>query len=164
MRALYDIGTFSDDTDQGKSYGPAPPHAICEKDIDDFITVPLSTISIYSNSILILDTYSTIIVWVGNNAMKTPGIRNILVPKILQQLHSNNKRRFPYPHIKCLYEGSRAARSLHCWLEPGHRDTYEQQVKELSQVSPSLPIQLEYFRNSFHTDDVTFNQWYLSFK
>ena len=137
--------------------------------------MPLETLSLQSENVLLLDQQTDILIWEGKSA----GDQSSLLVQAARELaleRSNN--RFPRPCVLSFKEKSSMARWLLCRLIPSHQDSKESisrtfpevihfhffflfnSPKALSQVHSMTELQFKRFCGQFlQTDDFSFDQY-----
>jgi Gelsolin repeat len=113
--------------------------------------VPPETLRLLKDSVLLLDTYDSVYVWIGRAvpAATAAAVR----AASLQQVQRMTAERFPAPRVLCVADGSSFARFVTCRLAPSHRDppvgSESSAVRQLRELLP-------------YTDDLSYREYFYS--
>jgi Gelsolin repeat len=114
-----------------------------------FEQVPPETLRLLPDSVLLLDTYDNVYVWIGR-AVPAATAAAVRVAS-LQQVQRMTAERFPAPRVLCVADGSSFARFVTCRLGPSHRDppvgSESSAVRQLRKLLP-------------YTDDLSYREYF----
>ena len=122
------------------------------------VRVPLETLALQSNSILILDHHTDILIWSG---AEMKGIEyDVVRTTCIQMVEQWCVGRYPYPNIMQFSEGDSMARFLEARLVPSHKDSEFQQLKSFPILAQLDKYQLKELREKLvWTDDYSYCEW-----
>eukprot|EP01029_Cantina_marsupialis_P018678 TRINITY_DN42_c5_g1_i3.p1 TRINITY_DN42_c5_g1~~TRINITY_DN42_c5_g1_i3.p1 ORF type:complete len:208 (-),score=67.69 TRINITY_DN42_c5_g1_i3:308-931(-) len=123
------------------------------------VSVPLETLSLFSDSILILDHCTHVYIWSGHfvKGNEFDGLRAACV----RFVHKLTHNRFPAPVIISFNENSSAARSLLCRLIPAHKDPIKSHIRSHPRLLEMKPSdQLKHAEKFMVTNDPSFLDYY----
>jgi hypothetical protein len=116
-----------------------------------FEQVPPEILRLLPDSVLLLDTYDCVYVWIGRAvpAVTAAAVRTAS----LQRVRSMTAERFPAPRVLCVADGSSFARFVMCRLAPSHRDPpVGSESSAVHQLRELLP----------YTDDLSYREYFYS--
>jgi Gelsolin repeat len=116
-----------------------------------FEQVPPETLRLLPDSVLLLDTYDSVYVWIGRavSAVTAAAVR----AASLQRVQRMTAERFPAPRVLCVADGSSLARFVTCRLAPSHRDPpVRSESSAVRQSRELLP----------YTDDLSYREYFYS--
>ena len=128
--------------------------------LDNLLLYPQlpETLSLLSDSIVLLDTYKDIFIWVGN---QRPFVENdYLYQYLYNQAVELVESRYPSPSIHLLSEYSSEAKIMSLYLIPSHHDDYLSAIPKHS-LFKYLTKEQQRFEQSKHlrTEEMSFVQY-----
>ena len=123
-----------------------------------FKEAPLSSLSLRSDCILVLDAEAQTIVWSG--AMMAGVEFDPARAQVRTEWEKITQERFPKPRIIMAMEGSSEARGLLAFVEPSHRDSPFVQLKSVPGLGSLPASELRQLRKKLpHSEGATFSDY-----
>eukprot|EP00946_MAST-07B_sp_MAST-7B-sp1_P004857 g4857.t1 len=123
-----------------------------------FKEVPLSSMSLRSDSILVLDSEAQTIIWSG--AMMAGVEFDSVRSQVRGEWEKITQQRFPKPHVIMAVQGSLEERSLLAFLEPSHNDSPFVQLKSVPGLGSMSDSDLNRLRGNLpHSEGSTFSDY-----
>jgi hypothetical protein len=137
------------------------PHGVCACVVVVFVVceLPLETLALQSNRILLLDHHTQILIWSGSQVSTHAydAYRHACVDRAT----AHSRHRLPRPEILTFNEGSSASRWMQVRLIPSHKDTEEWQNLTFPQLRTlTSPERQELIDKFLPTDEISFVQFY----
>jgi len=124
--------------------------------------LPISTLSLRSDGVLLMDHFTDLFIWSGYEVAARPDCDDLRVA-LVKRANNMSVGRFPAPELQMFKEGSSMARLLFSRLEPGHKDApHEQQEDAPHLASLSAEARAGLLSKHHRTDDMSFHQYYRS--
>lgn len=121
--------------------------------------LPLETLALQSNRMLLLDHHTQVLCWSGS-AVTGPAY-DAYRQACLDRASAHSKYRLPAPEILSFAEGSSASRFLQARLSPSHNDSPGMAELSFPQLRMLTPQQRQELTAKFlPTDDQSFFQYY----
>jgi hypothetical protein len=133
--------------------------------------VPLSTLALQEDAVLVLDHGDAVVVWSGARAevdrrraagpMPPDAMPRTAAEDAVDEVRRSLRRapRFPRPRILSVRSGSPEERWLLRWLEPAHRDSLERQTADFPMIASLGAEELRRLRARFPTDAISCAEW-----
>jgi hypothetical protein len=127
--------------------------------------MPLSTLSLRRDYVLVLDDHADVFVWYGRD-VPLEALERQVASEFADKLviNAQQKQRWPVPAVTKFEDTSSMARFLRARLSPEHKDEPNAQMQAHSHLQELSADQLAKFRlqlwNECCSDDMCFAQWF----